>query len=547
MYSEEKTRRSFIRTVVAGTALSLPPILWSKQKADLTTYNKSDYYQALVTGTSYAGLFYDVRKFGAVGDGKTLASPGIQEAIDEASIRGGGMVIVPPGSYLSGALFMRSNVHLHIMAGATLSGSHNFYHYPAVDGIWEGIRRKVYSSIITGHDLENVSITGRGVIDGQGELWWQAHHETREVRRVHGIATRPPENPPGSPLKWPRPRIINLYNCKNVLISGLKIVDSPSWTIHPVYCENVSIEDLTIIVPYESPNTDGINPDSSKNVRIANCYVDCGDDCVTIKSGYNEFGREVGIPCENIVVTNCTFLRGRGGVVVGSEMSGDVRNIVVSNCTFDGTLRGLRIKTGRGRGGIVENFHASNCVMREIGDAAFSITMFYGDVESTPQDIDEGIPTIKDVYWSDIIVSNSNKTADFRGLPESPIQNLTLQNIEVKSAESGIECSSAKNFVLDNVRIDSKRGPSFILKDTEDLEMHRITSYKPHIDAPVIILENVKDALLQSSKAVEGTGTFIEVKGSKTREIIFHANRLKKAKNGVVFSGGATERVMVTI
>ena len=157
--------------------------------------------------------------------------------------------------------------------------------------------------------------------------------------------------------------MINLYRCNNVLIRDLTILDSPSWTIHPVYCENVTVDNITIIQPYESPNTDGINPESCKDVRIFNCFVDCGDDCITIKSGYNEDGRRVNKPCENIAITNCTFAHGRSSIGIGSETSGGVRNVVISNCVFKDTYRGLRIKSARGRGNVVENIRASNIVL----------------------------------------------------------------------------------------------------------------------------------------------------------------------------------------
>ena len=226
--------------------------------------------------------------------------------------------------------------------------------------------------------MNNVSIIGRGKINGQGEKWWKAHEINKKLRREKYGKEREPENPEGSPLRVPRPRLVNLYNCINVLISELTFVDSPAWTIHPVYCENVSIEKISIIQPYDSPNTDGINPESCRNVRITGCFVDVGDDCITIKSGYNEDGRRVGIPCENIVISDCTFANGRSAIGIGSEMSGGIKNVTISNCVFNGTLRGLRIKSNRDRGGTVENYNASNVVMSNV-ETAISIDTTLGD------------------------------------------------------------------------------------------------------------------------------------------------------------------------
>ena len=181
------------------------------------------------------------------------------------------------------------------IAGAVIYFHNDIANTPAIMGSWEGINRRVYASLFTGHDLENVTITGRGQIDGQGKVWWDAFWKTDKIRMQSGIREREPDNPKGSPLKYPRPRMINLYRCNNVQISDLSITNSPSWTIHPVYCRNVNIRGVSIVQPYESPNTDGINPESCNGVRISNCYVDCGDDCITLKSGYNEHGRKVGI------------------------------------------------------------------------------------------------------------------------------------------------------------------------------------------------------------------------------------------------------------
>ena len=343
------------------------------------------------------GQYFNVNDYGAIGN-HTLCTEAFQKAIDTASDRGGGKVIVPAGDYVSGPLFLRSNIEFEVCSGATIYFSNDIANTPIINGSWEGIERKVYASLFTGHDLKNVTITGRGRIDGQGKAWWDAFWETDKMRTAAGIREREPENPEGSPLKYPRPRMINLYRCENVKIADLTITNSPSWTVHPVYCRNVIIDGISIIQPYESPNTDGIDPDCCNGVRISNCYIDCGDDCITLKSGYNEHGRKKGIPCENIVISNCTFAHGRSAVGIGSEMSGGIKNVTVMNCVFKGTLRGLRVKTGRGRGGTVENIFASGIIMENLREG-ISIDMGYEGVSGKIYPVTESTPFFKNIRF----------------------------------------------------------------------------------------------------------------------------------------------------
>ena len=477
---------------------------------------------------------FNVTDYGAKGDGATLATEAIQKAVDACAQAGGGRVLLPAGRYLSGPIFLRSNLEFHIGAGATLLGSTDFSHYPPIEGRWEGIERKVHASLLTGLDLENLSVTGRGTIDGQGQAWRDAFMKTREARKKAGITEREPDDPPGAPLQLPRPRLINLYRCKNVLLTGIKLVDSPSWTIHPVYCEDLTIDGLSLLMAPDAVNADGINPDSCKNVRIANCYLSTGDDCITIKSGYNADGRRVGKPCENITVTNCTFARGHGGVVIGSEMSGDVRNVVISNCVFDGTDEGIRIKSARGRGGIVENIRATNLVMRNVG-IAFSLNMYYqsGGGRKTTAPVDEGTPTFREIHYSDVTIVDAGKVAVFEGLPERALEHVSLSNVVVVTAKTGIVCSSARNVAFRNVTVNAAEGPALRCRDVGDLDIREFTTRKPLTGTPVIQLENVVDTVVSGCRAPEGTGTFLEIRGEKSRGVALADNLFRKAASGV--------------
>lgn len=457
-------------------------------------------------------VLYNVLDYGAETDGKTLSTEAIQNAVNACAQVGGGKVIVPPGKYLTGPIILKSNVHIEIMTGAILYAHENIDQYPAVPGRYEGIEKRTYASLFTGHDLHNVSITGRGILNGQGKVWWDAHLKTKEIREKHNIVDREPLNPPKSPLKWPRPRVINLYRCNNVLIRDLTILDSPSWTIHPVYCKNVTIENITIKQPYESPNTDGINPESCNYVRITNCFIDCGDDCITIKSGYNEDGRRVNIPCQNIVIANCTFAHGRSAIGIGSETSGGVRNVAISNCIFQDTYRGLRIKTARGRGNTVENIRATNIVMDNV-ETGISIDMRYNEDELIKLPVDETTPFFKNIRYSHISGINIKKAGEILGLPESPINGITLTDVFL-SAETGLEVDFVQDLTMQEVEINTEQGSPLKISNSKDLNIDNFDSKNSENDTPIIVVENISDAVFSQRRLSENPKSFLLEKGN---------------------------------
>jgi polygalacturonase len=487
---------------------------------------------------------FDVREFGARGDGKTINTQAIQAAVDACAKAGGGKVVVPAGKFLSGPIMLKSNMEFEVVAGGTLMGSANFEDYPTMRGRWEGLERTMFASLLTGEGLENISITGQGVLDGQGGLWWDAHRKTLALRRTAGLVDREPENPAGSPLRWPRPRMIYLSRSKNILVRGLTLVNSPSWNIHPVLCENVRIDGVSIINPGDSPNTDGIDPDSCKNVRISNCYISTGDDCIIIKSGYKHIpGKPYG-PSENIMVTNCVFGLGHCGVGVGSETAGGVRNVAISNCICDGTTSGLRFKTARSRGEVVEDIRATNVVMRGIKDAAIFVGMFYdnGDKAHALQ-VNEFTPTFRNFHFSDIVVHGAKSAISVEGLLENPVQSLSLRNM-VATSTTGVSVSGVRGASFENLAINPDGGPPFSFKDAEDLEVVRARTSKANGDLPVITLERVHGAAVESCTAAAGNSALIKVVGRENTQVSLALNRPPAGATEVAYADGASADVV---
>ena len=474
------------------------------------------------TGTS---PFFNVVDYGAVGNGTTMCTEAIQKAVDACSAAGGGTVYIPAGRYLSGAIFLKSNVTLNISEGATLLASTNFEHFPPFKPGWriKSDDTRV-SSLITGHDLENVAVTGRGTLNGQGRVWWEAFN--KDKKREKG-QTRI--------LAHGRPRVINLYRCRDVLIEGVKILNSPSWTVHLVGCDNLVVDGISIINPEEGPNTDGVNPESCRNVRISNCFIDTGDDCITLKSGEDKEGRLKARPTENVTITNCVMYKGHGAVVIGSEMSGCVRNVVASNIVCVGTDRAVRIKSTRGRGGVVENIRYNNFIVENVREPIY-ITSFY--TKTDPEPVSERTPIFRDIAISHFTIKNSPYTARIYGLPEMPIQRLRITDLTA-STEVGFICDRVEGLELQNVEVNADKGSPFEISNCKDIELRGIKSTKPKADKPVVRMENVQDAFIQGCRVFPGTGTFLELAGKSSGKILLIGNDLSAAKNRFVLKDNA--------
>jgi len=362
----------------------------------------------------------NVCDFGIIGDGTTNQTEAIKKVIAIAEAQGGGTVYFPPGRYLTGTVELCDNMTLYLDAGAVILGSPDPADYPMMTAeILPGYTRGGHSGLIKAFRRKNVAICGRGTIDGQGAYWWD------------------------NPGNEHRPRAIQPILCDNVLIDGITVINSAMWTIHPLCCTNVTVHAVTIKNPWDSPNTDGINPESCLGVHISNCTIDVGDDCLTLKSGTEEDILQKQYPCENIVITNCTMLNGHGGVVLGSEMSGGIRNVTISNCVFSGTDRGIRIKTRRKRGGSVSDVVVSNIVMERVF-VPFVINGYYCCGQGvSPEDMslfsleplkaDETTPVIENISISNIRATKVSVSAGFiYGIPEQPVKGLSVSNYSVE-------------------------------------------------------------------------------------------------------------------
>ncbi|HEY6913554.1 MAG TPA: glycoside hydrolase family 28 protein, partial [Paludibacter sp.] len=389
----------------------------------------------------------DMRKAGANPSGTKLNTVLINKTIEKLNANGGGTLFFPAGKYLTGAIKLKSNITIELEAGATLLFSDNFDDYlPFVEMRHEGIMMKSFSPLIYAVDAENITIKGEGKIDGQGKKWWDEFFRViidvdkngmRDINKyqpmwdrandVKALYAETNEDYVSSmKRRFFRPPFIQPIRCKNVRIEGITIVNSPFWTVNPEFCENVTVDCVTIANPL-SPNTDGINPESCKYVHISNCHISVGDDCITLKSGRDLQARNLNAPNENITITNCTMLAGHGGVVIGSEMSGGVKKVVISNCVFDGTDRGIRIKSTRGRGGVVEDIQINNIVMRNIQEEAIILDMLYTKMPVEP--VTERTPIFRNINISNVTGSDVLIPIKIRGLEESPISNITLTNI----------------------------------------------------------------------------------------------------------------------
>ncbi|GGF70747.1 glycoside hydrolase family 28 protein [Wenyingzhuangia marina] len=387
----------------------------------------------------------------------------IQNAIDELSKQGGGKVIIPQGNWKTGRIVLKSNVNLHISENAVLQFSTNVKDYqPAVFTRIESLEVMSLAACIYANGQENIAITGKGKLIGPyaGEIKERSYLEPIETlvdlskpssERIHD----------GSKESWIfPPKFISPINCKNVYIEGVSLENTAFWNIVPTYCENVIIRGV-YVNSYGIPRGDGIDVESSKNVLIEYCTLNTGDDCFTMKSGRGEDGLKVNKPTENVVVRYCLAQKGHGGITCGSETAGTIRNLYVHDCVFEGTVVGIRFKTRRPRGGGGEHLYYDRIRMN------LEATAIKWDMLGTPayvgalaerlpaRKVTNLTPFFRDISITNIIIENSTHFLKIYGIPESPMKNLIIDNVDAKGTNL-ITIRDAENIQINNAYIKTK-------------------------------------------------------------------------------------------
>ena len=503
-------------------------------------------------------------KYGAVPDGITLNTKAINNAIAAISKKGGGVVLIPRGLWLTGPIELKSNVNLHLQRDAFLNFSKDFNQYKLVETNWEGLRAVRNQSPISATNATNIAITGHGIVDGGGDAWrmvkkgkttdsqwknllasggvlsddkqtWypsQSSFEGSKAKNSFALT-------PGKTVKdyeqikdFLRPNLLVLAKCKNILLEGVIFQNSAAWNLHPLMSEHITIRNVLVRNPWYAQNGDGLDLESCKNVVVENSVFDVGDDAICIKSGRDAQGRERGMPTENVLVKNNVVYNAHGGFVVGSEMSGGAKNIIVENCSFIGTDIGIRFKTTRGRGGVVENIFINNINMKDIPGEAILFDMYYeakdpialaGERREPPKveakPVTEETPVFQNVYINNVAVDGAEKAIFVRGLPEMNVKNIVMQNMTMK-AKHGLDMTEGTGIVI--------RNTTLITDDTN----------------PVLQVHNSRNITLDNIRYKDGSDNLLAVYGDKAEAIKLLNTDGSKAKKKTSFDYGAKQTVL---
>jgi polygalacturonase len=490
-----------------------------KEVTDLDwVYEGIEFDMPRVERPEFPDFEVSITEFGAVPGGQAMNTEAIRKAIDKVVENGGGKVVIPRGIWLTGPITLKSNVNLHAEQGALVLFSPDFDLYPLIETSFEGLNTFRCLSPIYAKDAENIAITGKGVFDGSGHAWrpvkksklteseWKKQISSGGVLNERGTTWHPTQQSlDGSkqckmnvPEEFEtieeheeikdflRPVMLSFVNCNKVLLDGVGFQNSAAWCLHPLMCENVTISNLIVRNPDYSQNGDGLDLESCKNVVIFNCNFDVGDDAICFKSGKNQDGLERGMPNENVIVKNCIVYHGHGGFVIGSEMSGGMRNIHISNCTFMGTDIGLRFKSTRGRGGVIEKIYISNIDMIDIPAEAIRFNMFYGGNSPIPEPgqtvvnkeelakyvppVTVETPVFRDIYITNVVCRGARRAIELEGLPEMNLKNVVLKNINI-IADRGMDASDVNGIEIENLVLKVKEGPVISLRNAQNVNV----------------------------------------------------------------------------
>ncbi len=512
---------------------------WSNlPKAELPTFKKDT---------------FNILSYGAIEGGKKLNSKSINDAINTCNAKGGGVVLIPNGTWLTGPIVLKSNVNLHLNPSASLQFTEDKNEYKLILGDYEGHPSPRNESPIFGKDLTNVAITGEGTIDGHGDVWraikkgkmstaeWESLTAKGGVLSENKSTWYPSESyargaaekdaivlQPGKTLKdyegmkdFFRPNLIVLNNCKKVLLQNTTFKNSPAWCLHILLCTDLTVQGVHVDNPWNAQNGDALDIESCKNVLVENSTFNAGDDGICVKSGRDADGRKRGIATENMVVRNCVVYRAHGGFVIGSEMSGGAKNIYVYNCKFIGTDIGLRFKTTRGRGGVVENIFIKDLSMKNIAHEAILFDMYYAvkakKKETMP--VTEGTPLFKDFYVNNVTCDGAERALLIRGLPEMSIKGIHLENITLNTRK-GLEIIEADGISLKNVTVNCEE------------------------TNPLVHLDNGSNISIDNLKYGSNTSLLFGIEGDKSAAIKVSGTDVTTAKKAE-FTNGATEQALI--
>ncbi len=508
---------------------------------------------------------FSIMNYGAVADGMTLNSAAINKTIEVCAAKGGGVVLIPQGSFVTGPIIMKSNINLHLAKNALVIFSSDFNQYPLVVSSFEGVDAARCQSPVVAENLENIAITGQGIMNGNGYYWrpvkkdkftesqWKNHLKdyggvltadkkmwySSEKALKGSLTNNIGKLIDGKKLSdfedvkdFLRPNMIRIYQCKNILIQDVTFENSPAWTTHLMMSEHITIKNLRVKNPWYGTNTDALDLESCKNALVEDCNFDTGDDGITIKSGRDAEGRKRGMPTQDIIVNNCVVYHSHGGFVVGSEMSGGAKNLFVSNSTFIGSDIGLRFKTTRGRGGTVENVYVNNVNMKDIPAEAILFDMYYaardpvvlsGEKREPPavefKPVDETTPQFRNFFFRNITCNGAAKGIFVRGIPEMHVKNILIENA-VLQADEGIDIQEASDITLNNI--------TMISKNTD----------------PVVYILNSDNINIDNLKYKDSAAVLVNVQGDRSKNISILNTEVSKAKKKLAAGFGSTEAIV---
>lgn len=488
--------------LMAACACQSAAVCHDEEKEMTGIYRELPFSMPVVERPSFPDYQVDIRDFGAKNDGVTLNTEAINNAIKAVNEQGGGRVIIPQGLWLTGPIVLQSNVNLCAEKNAVILFSSDVSLYPLVHTSFEGLDMLRCQSPISAMNAENIAITGHGVFDGAGDNWrpvkrnkltegqWKTlvnaggvldeagktWYPDEGALRASLLRTQEKEEIPAAEWEemktWLRPVLLSIVKSKRVLLEGVTFRNSPSWCLHPLSCEDLTLNDVKVFNPWYSQNGDALDVESCRNVVVTNCLFDAGDDAICLKSGKDEDGRRRGEPCENVIIKNNTVLHGHGGFVVGSEMSGGIKNVYVADCTFIGTDVGLRFKSTRGRGGIVENIYVEDVNMINIPGDALIADLYYA-VKETPgapvPAVTEETPAFRNIHISNISCKGAGRAMFLNGLPEMPIKDFFIKNVQVTDAQKGAFVNKVSGITLENVKIETADSTFLQVENTTNI------------------------------------------------------------------------------